>query len=588
MAGPVELALQRLLADALRNDAALQIDPAQVLVQLASPSAPAEFKVDARPLLGDLAHGRDALATLTERWRRLPSVRHVVAVPPALYISPSLQLLHLATTHAIATSGTDYGSHDRELGRTSVVSFSSPNINKPLHVGHLRNNFLGMSLARLLRAQGCAVRKDDNQSNWGVHICQAVLAYQLWGDGRTPASARVKGDHLVGELYVRFHEENARLRGTDERTTPLDHRAQELLRRMEAGDQELIDLNQLVTGWARAGITETYRRIATEMDFVVQERDTLEVARSVVARGLQRGLCLRRDDGSVYVDLRNTGNDPVTLIRQDGTPVVYFQHMGSRVHRYDQLDFDRVLMVMGLEWRSGNKMVEGALMKLGYDWASRIEPVHYGMVVLPEGKMRSRSGTGVQADAVLDRFSSALARGWTSPDTPADAKHRACERLAVALLKLYFLGHPRHEQVSYDEPGIWRTTLPRLNDALAVLRHTTPSPVPFQETELAADDDHARRLLLRLNAFPRAVHVAYERREPAHLVRELHDLVGLWHRWQRIRPVPPSVTEATATVMRAGLALLNVELPDDLGGLPPRLATDPGPAANDRGAERPR
>ena len=299
-------------------------------------------------------------------------------------------------------------------GKTVMVEFSSPNTNKPLHLGHIRNNLLGWSVSQLLAACGHRVLKVNLVNDRGIHICKSMLAWLKCGGGETPVSSGKKGDHLVGDYYVKFNDllkaEVAQLvaggmpQEEAEKNAPILKEAQEMLVKWEQGDPEVRALWEKMNGWVYAGFDETYRRLGISFDRIYYESQTYKDGKALVEEGLEKGVLYRRDDGSVWCDLTADGLDEKLLLRRDGTSVYMTQDLGTAKQRYDEYHFDEIIYVVGNEQNYHFQVLKLILCKLGFAWSDTIYHMSYGMVELPEGKMKSREGTVVDADDLLDRM----------------------------------------------------------------------------------------------------------------------------------------------------------------------------------------
>jgi arginyl-tRNA synthetase len=298
---------------------------------------------------------------------------------------------------AVPREGEGWGRTDGLAGKRYFVEFSCPNTNKPLHIGHLRNDALGESLSRILRTAGAEVLKANLINDRGVHICKSMLAYQRFGGGATPESAGVKGDHFVGDWYVRYH----RLSQEDPNAEEEVHA---MLRRWEEGDPATRELWRRMNGWVMEGIAETYRRTGISFDRTYHESELYTIGRDVVLDGLARGLFERETDGSVWVDLTAEGLDREVLLRSDGTSLYLTQDIGLAIHRAKDWPFDRLIYVVASEQRRHFQVLFHVLARLGFDRPERLHHLAYGMVHLPEGKMKSREGTVVDADDLLDEL----------------------------------------------------------------------------------------------------------------------------------------------------------------------------------------
>ncbi|MCK4630413.1 MAG: arginine--tRNA ligase, partial [Bacteroidales bacterium] len=298
--------------------------------------------------------------------------------------------------------------------KTILVEFSSPNSNKPLHLGHIRNNLIGYSLSKIFEANGYRVKKVNIVNDRGIHICKSMLAWQKWGRGTTPETAGKKGDKLVGDFYVKFEKEYKKQvqslieKGTDKdkavRTAPLIKEAQEMLRRWEDGDKEVVDLWNRMNGWVYKGFDKTYKSLGVSFDKIYYESDTYITGREIVLRALEKRFLFKKEDGSVWVDLSKEGLDEKILLRSDGTAVYMTQDLGTAYQRYDDFKFFRQIYVVGNEQNYHFQVLVLLLYKIGYKWAKDIYHLSYGMVELPEGKMKSREGTVVDADDLISEM----------------------------------------------------------------------------------------------------------------------------------------------------------------------------------------
>ena len=299
-------------------------------------------------------------------------------------------------------------------GKTVMVEYSSPNTNKPLHLGHIRNNLLGYSVAEILKANGYDVIKANLVNDRGIHICKSMLAWQKFGHGETPASSGMKGDHLVGKYYVEFDKaykaeiKQLMAAGMDEETAKREAAimkdAQNMLVRWEARDPEVYSLWETMNGWVYEGFDKTYEALGVDFDKVYHESQTYILGKSLVEEGLGKGVFFRREDGSVWVDLTADGLDQKLLLRGDGTSVYMTQDLGTAVERFREFSLDGLIYVVGNEQNYHFQVLKLILGKLGFGWAGAIYHLSYGMVELPEGKMKSREGTVVDADDLIDEM----------------------------------------------------------------------------------------------------------------------------------------------------------------------------------------
>jgi arginyl-tRNA synthetase len=294
---------------------------------------------------------------------------------------------------------------------TILVEYSSPNTNKPLHLGHIRNNLLGFSIFRILSSCGHRVIKTNIVNDRGIHICKSMLAWMKFGNGESPATSGMKGDHLVGKYYVLFEKELKQQseqyinKGADEETarnlTPLMQEAREMLLKWESGDQAVFELWERMNGWVYKGFEETYNKLGVDFDKIYYESKTYKYGKDIVSKALNDNILYKNQDNSVWADLTSDGLDQKLLLRSDGTAVYMTQDLGTACERHDEYGFDKCIYVVGNEQNYHFQVLKAILKKMGYTWADGLIHFSYGMVELPEGKMKSREGTIVDADDLI-------------------------------------------------------------------------------------------------------------------------------------------------------------------------------------------
>ena len=307
-----------------------------------------------------------------------------------------------------------YGYAKEPSGKTYMIEYSSPNTNNPLHLGHIRNNFLGWSVSEIQKANGHKVIMANLVNDRGIHICKSMIAWEKFANGATPESTGIKGDHFVGDYYVRFDKEyKAQIKElmaqgkTEEeakKEAPILLEAQEMLRKWEAGDEKVVSLWRTMNDWVLKGFDETYKMMGISFDKVYFESQTYKKGRDIVLKGLADGVLYRKDTGSVWADLTGDGLDHKLLLRDDGTSVYMTQDIGTAYDRFNEFNMDQEIYVVGNEQNYHFQVLSLVCKKLGFDWADKIKHLSYGMVELPEGKMKSREGTVVDADDLIEEM----------------------------------------------------------------------------------------------------------------------------------------------------------------------------------------
>ena len=335
-----------------------------------------------------------------------------------------------------------------------MVEYSSPNTNKPLHLGHIRNNLLGYALSNIIAANGNKVVKTNIVNDRGIHICKSMLAWQKWGNGETPASSGKKGDHLIGDYYVAFDKhykaelselmEKGMTKEEAEAASPLMAEAREMLVKWEAGDKEVRALWEQMNGWVYEGFDETYKRLGVDFDKIYYESDTYLVGKETVLGGLEKGIFYRRPDESVWADLTGDGLDEKLLLRSDGTSVYMTQDIGTAQLRFRDYPIDKMVYVVGNEQNYHFQVLSLLLDKLGFSWGKGLVHFSYGMVELPEGKMKSREGTVVDADDLMDEMINTAREtseelGGKLNDLTAEEKAEINRIIGLGALKYFML-----------------------------------------------------------------------------------------------------------------------------------------------------
>ncbi len=388
-------------------------DPTAIQIQKTRKEFEGDYTFVVFPLL-KLSH-KTPEATATEIGeavvKRLPEIKGYNVIKGFLNLSLSHVFWGERLAEVVADAHFGKGA---PTGRTVMIEYSSPNTNKPLHLGHIRNNLLGYSVAQILSEAGDRVIKANLVNDRGIHICKSMLAWQLFGNQETPASSGMKGDHLVGKYYVAFDkaykEQVKELTATGmseeeaKREAPIMQQAQEMLRQWEAKEPTIYQLWETMNGWVYEGFEKTYKALGVDFDQVYYESQTYLLGKSLVEEGIARGIFFRKEDHSVWIDLSEDGLDQKLLLRGDGTSVYITQDLGTAVTRFQKEQLDAMIYVVGNEQNYHFQVLKLILSKLGYAWADQITHLSYGMVELPEGKMKSREGTVVDADDLIDEM----------------------------------------------------------------------------------------------------------------------------------------------------------------------------------------
>jgi len=488
----------------------------------------------------------------------------------------------------------DYGYTNEGDSKPVMVEYSSPNTNKPLHLGHIRNNLLGWSVAEILKANGKKVIKVNLVNDRGIHICKSMLAWQRWGNGETPESSGMKGDHLIGKYYVMFDQEYkkqlAELKASgmsDEEAAgqaPLMGEAREMLQKWEKQDAKTIRLWEMMNEWVYKGFDETYKRLGIDFDKIYYESQTYLLGKKLVEKGLDNRVLFRKDDGSVWADLTGDGLDEKLLLRSDGTSVYMTQDLGTAKLRYDEFEAKKMIYVVGNEQNYHFDVLKLVLKKLGYDWAENILHLNYGMVELPEGKMKSREGTVVDADDLMDEMYATAKEtteqlGKSTDFTPEELDH-LYHIVGLAALKYFILKvDPKKNMVfnpkeSIDFNGNTGTfiqyTYARIQ---SVLRKAPPIPKgTINETPVTCLPKE-KELLKLIYDFPAAVKLAGDTLSPAQIANYTFDLAKEFNQFyhditilQEEDPVKKqfriALAKFTGTVIKNAMHLLGIEVPE--------------------------
>ena len=485
-----------------------------------------------------------------------------------------------------------------------MIEYSSPNTNKPLHLGHMRNNLLGSSLARIVEANGNKVVKTNIVNDRGIHICKSMLAWQKWGNGATPESTGKKGDHLIGDFYVEFDkhykaecdelarqyvsegmdEEGAKEKAKQE--APLIKEAHDMLVKWEHNDPEVRSLWKTMNEWVYAGFDETYKRMGVSFDKIYYESDTYLEGKEKVMEGLEKGLFYRRDDGSVWANLEAEGLDEKLLLRSDGTSVYMTQDIGTAKLRFQDYPIDKMIYVVGNEQNYHFQVLSILLDKLGFSWGKDLVHFSYGMVELPNGKMKSREGTVVDSDELMDQMVKdayeASKEMTKKVHIPENEAREIAEKVGMGALKYFILKVDARKNMLFNPeesidfngntgPFIQYTyariksILRKAEDAGIVIPDTLPADTAISEKEV--------ELIQKLNGFTAALRQAGQDYSPSGIATYCYELTKEYNQFyhdfhilneedaqkQVFRLV---LSKNVAKVAQLGMGLLGIEMPE--------------------------
>ena len=476
-----------------------------------------------------------------------------------------------------------------------MIEYSSPNTNKPLHLGHVRNNLLGYSLSRIMAANGYKVVKTNIVNDRGIHICKSMLAWQKWGNGATPESTGKKGDHLIGDFYVEFDkhykaevkelEAKGMSKEEAEAASPLMQEAREMLRKWESGDEEVRSLWRTMNSWVYAGFDETYKRLGVDFDKIYYESETYLEGKAKVLEGLEKGIMYRKEDNSVWADLTADGLDHKLLLRSDGTSVYMTQDIGTAKLRYQDYPIDKMIYVVGNEQNYHFQVLALLLDKLGFKWGKDLVHFSYGMVELPEGKMKSREGTVVDADDLMDEMVNTAKEMSMQLGKLNDCSKEEADKISTIIglgaLKYFILKvDPRKNMTfnpkeSIDFNG---NTGPFIQYTYAriqsVLRKAAADNISetFDNANVEPNEKEIS-LIQRLADFPALVEEAGKTYSPALIANYAYDLVKEYNQFYHdysilreenadIRAFRLSLSRTVGDTVRRAMWLLGIEVPE--------------------------
>lgn len=494
-------------------------------------------------------------------------------------------------TEKISAPG--YGTYAPN-GKKVMVEYSSPNTNKPLHLGHVRNNLLGYSVAEILSAYGYEVIKANLVNDRGIHICKSMLAWQKFGNGETPQSSGLKGDHLVGKYYVIFDKEYKKeireliAAGQSEedakKNSPLIQEAQLMLQQWEAGDGQVIHLWKTMNGWVYEGFDSTYKKLGVDFEKFYYESDTYLLGKDIIKEGLEMGIFFTKDDGSVWIDLTAEGLDEKLVLRADGTSVYITQDLGTARLKYNDFKMDESIYVVGNEQDYHFKVLFLILEKLGKSWARGLYHLSYGMVDLPSGKMKSREGTVVDADDIIQEMVD-TARERTEElgkveGFSKEEKERLYHMIGMGALKYFLLKVEPKKRLLFDP-----------NESIDFQGHTGPfiqytharirsvlNKAQYVNEVKAFDinpGNTERDLIVLLSNYPQIIETSAKEHSPAQIANYVYEVAKMYNKFYHEETILKAEDEdiksfrlrlswATANVIKNGMKLLGIEVPEKM------------------------
>ncbi|NML58873.1 arginine--tRNA ligase [Chryseobacterium cheonjiense] len=471
---------------------------------------------------------------------------------------------------------------------TVMVEYSSPNTNKPLHLGHIRNNLLGFSVSQILEEAGYDVIKTQIINDRGIHICKSMLAWEKFGNGETPDSTGIKGDKFVGNYYVKFDQEYKKeiaelmAQGISEdqakKDAPLMKEAQKMLLDWENGDEHVRNLWNEMNSWVYKGFADTYKRLGVNFDQVQYESNTYILGKDLIQEGLDKGVLYQKEDGSVWCDLTDEGLDQKLLLRSDGTSVYMTQDLGTAVERFKQNDIQKLIYTVGNEQDYHFQVLFKILGKLGYSWADQLYHLSYGMVELPNGKMKSREGTVVDADDLMQEMYEEAKLKSTEQgrleSLSEEEKEKSYEKIGQAALKYFMLKvDPKKKMLFNPEESIdfngntgpfIQYTFARIQSLLAKANFT------FKEVDHVELNEYEKALIMQLANYKPVVEKAAEVLSPALVANYVYDLVKTYNSFyqsnpimiqedENVKQIRLNLSDLTAKTIKKSLRLLGVE-----------------------------
>lgn len=584
-------AIKPQVSKAIRELFQIEIPEGQLTINITKPEFEGDYTVVLFGLVKQLRQSPEQLGESLGSW--------LVANSDGVFSAFNVikGFLNLTIGDAYWLQQLEAGYHNPEPGRREstgekvMVEYSSPNTNKPLHLGHLRNNFLGWSVAEIMQYAGAEVRKTAILNDRGIHICKSMISWKLFGNGSTPASTGTKGDHFVGDYYVRFGTElkkemepliaSGMSKEDAEKEAPLTKAAQKMLLDWENGDPEVRELWQTMNGWVYEGFNETYRSIGSDFDKNYYESETYLLGKELVDEGLQKGVFFRKPDGSVWIDLTADGLDEKLVLRKDGTSVYITQDLGLADKKYEEFPYNQSIYVIADEQNYHMKVLKLILQKLGKPYADGIYHLSYGMVELPSGRMKTREGTVVDADDLLDELKK-VAREKTEElgkvkDFEAAELDVLYNTIALGALKFFLLRvDPKKRMVFNPEESIdihgFTATFVQYTHAriCSILRKESPAEKAAVSTTLLPRE---KEMIVLLEQFEAIIEQALQEHNPSLLAGYAFNLAKSFNSFYAELSVMKAESEEkkqlrlrigalTAKTIRIAMKLMGIAVPE--------------------------
>ncbi|HMY14131.1 MAG TPA: arginine--tRNA ligase [Bacteroidia bacterium] len=500
---------------------------------------------------------------------------------------------------AVAFANPDYGFSKPDKSKPVIVEYASPNTNKPIHLGHLRNILLGYSVSLLLKATGRNIKRVSIINDRGVHICKSMLAWKKFGNGETPQSSGLKGDHLVGKYYVEFDKQYKQQvseliasgieKDKAEKSAPLMQEVRQMLIEWELGNEEVRALWKMMNSWVYEGFDVTYNRLGVDFDKTYYESETYLLGKKIVEEGLSKGVFYKKADNSVWVDLTSDGLDEKIVQRSDGTSVYITQDLGTALLRHDEFDFDSKIYVVGNEQDYHFKVLFLILKKLGYAWANKLYHLSYAMVDLPSGKMKSREGTVVDADDLMDEVTAAAAEETSKlgkiEEFSSDELKQLYETLGFGALKYFILKVDPEKRMLFnpaESVEIHGNTGPYIQYVHAricsVLKRASQMAQLNDYRNMALEsvvsmNDKERELAINILRFKETVETAAEKLSPAIVANYVYELAKSFNQFYHDNSIISEgeletsrfrlcLADACALTIKKSLNLLGIKAPE--------------------------